>query len=263
MLPRLRATGLLWPTLVTVAGLAVLVSLGNWQMQRKTWKEALLAQIEARRTAAPVDVDTVLGAIAASAPGDGEPGSRQAAEYMRARATGRFLHEREQFYYAPDPKLGPGYHVLTPLEIAGGTPRILFVNRGFVPERLRERETRRAGLVEGPTTVTGLVRLQGETGPFTPANDPARNLWYWRDIPALGRAAFPAEDRRILPFVLDAEAEPATPGGWPKGGVTEVKLPNRHLEYALTWYGLAATLAAVYALFARGRLGTGKRARDT
>ena len=54
--------------------------------------------------------------------------------------------------------------------------------------------------------------------------------------------------------MIDAEAEPQTPGGWPKGGITLVHLPNRHLEYALTWYGLAAALLAIYGIFAHGRL---------
>jgi surfeit locus 1 family protein len=57
-----------------------------------------------------------------------------------------------------------------------------------------------------------------------------------------------------VPFFVDADAEPANPGGFPKGGVTRLTLPNRHLEYALTWYGLALTLVGVYAVFAAGRL---------
>jgi surfeit locus 1 family protein len=72
-------------------------------------------------------------------------------------------------------------------------------------------------------------------------------------------AALPAEaDRtRVLPFFVDAAAEPANPGGWPKGGVTRIDIPNRHLEYALTWFGLAATLVGVFAVFAWGRLRNG------
>ena len=62
------------------------------------------------------------------------------------------------------------------------------------------------------------------------------------------------EDRaRVLPFFVDAEAEPAPPGGWPRGGVTRLELPNRHLEYALTWYGLAAALVGVFLAFAAAR----------
>ena len=44
------------------------------------------------------------------------------------------------------------------------------------------------------------------------------------------------------------------PGGWPKGGVTLVNLPNRHLEYAFTWFGLAGALAAIFAAFVAARL---------
>lgn len=244
MLSRLSAARLLLPTLMTLMSLVVLVSLGNWQMNRKAWKDALVAQIAGRTVAAPATLSAVMDGIAAG----------RDVDYARVAVRGRFLHDREQYYYAPHPKLGPGFHVLTPFEVAAPASPILFVNRGFVREALRDPKTRQPGLLAGETTVTGLVRLQGEKGQFTPANDPARNLWYWRDIPALGAAAMPAGNREILPLVVDAEAEPANPGGWPMGGATEVKLPNRHLEYALTWYGLAAALIAVFGVYAFGRL---------
>lgn len=242
MLSRIRAAGLLWPTATTLAALAVLVALGTWQMSRKTWKDALVAQIAARTKAEPVGLQAVLAALAA----------KTDAEYTRVAVRGRFLNDRERFLYAPHQKLGPGYHVLTPLEVEGG--RIVFVNRGYVPERMRERTTRAAGLVEGETAVTGLVRMPQDKAAFAPPSDPRTNLWYWRDLPGLMASAFPAGERTALPFLIDAEAEPANPGGWPKGGTTEIKLPNRHLEYALTWYGLAAALIAVYGVYARGRL---------
>ena len=57
-----------------------------------------------------------------------------------------------------------------------------------------------------------------------------------------------------MPFTIDADARPEPPGGLPRGGVTRLDLPNRHLEYALTWYGLALTLIGVYAAFAASRL---------
>lgn len=250
MLLRLRAARLLWPTVMTLVSLVVLVSLGNWQMSRKAWKDALVQRIAARVQAEPVGLDAVKGGYTASHP----EGTEAALEYTRLRVTGRFRHDREQFIYAPHPKLGPGYHVLTPLEIAGREPQYLLVNRGYISEAVKDRAKRAAGLPAGETTVTGLVRLSGEKGGFTPPNEPEKHLWYWRDIPELARAALPDKTAAVLPFVLDAETEPANPGGWPKGGVTEVKLPNRHLEYALTWYGLAAALLAVYGVYAFGRL---------
>jgi surfeit locus 1 family protein len=63
-------------------------------------------------------------------------------------------------------------------------------------------------------------------------------------------AALGPDGGRLVPFIVDAEAEPAPPGGFPKGGTTRLELPNRHLEYALTWYGLAAALVVIFAAFA-------------
>ena len=66
----------------------------------------------------------------------------------------------------------------------------------------------------------------------------------------LARAGLP----EAVPVFVDAEARPANPGGWPRGGTTVLKLPNRHLEYAVTWFGLAATLIGVFGAFAVARL---------
>ncbi|MGE5511320.1 MAG: SURF1 family protein, partial [Bacteroidota bacterium] len=99
--------GLLWPTLSMLVGLAVLLSLGTWQLQRKTWKEGLLADIAARTKATPIPLD--------------EARRRQAAgedvEYTRVVARGRFLHDKEAFVYASGAG-GPGFHLYTPLEAA-------------------------------------------------------------------------------------------------------------------------------------------------
>lgn len=250
MLSRLRAAGLLLPTIMTLVSLAVLVSLGNWQMSRKYWKDGLVAQIAARSISQPAAPAAVLDDFAA----------RRDVEYTRLSVRGRFHNDGERFLYAPHPKLGPGYHVLTPFEITGpvASGHILFVNRGYVSEALRDRDRRKPGLVEGETVVVGLVRMPQAKAAFTPPNQPAQNIWYWRDLSGLMASAFPAGDRKLVPFMLDAEAEPAVGGrpqnAWPKGGATEVKLPNRHLEYALTWFGLAAALIAVYGVYAVGRL---------
>jgi surfeit locus 1 family protein len=67
------------------------------------------------------------------------------------------------------------------------------------------------------------------------------------------KAALGPDTGKAVRFTLDAEATPASPGGWPQGGVTRLTLPNRHLEYALTWYGLALTLVGVLAAFIFGR----------
>ncbi len=102
--------------------------------------------------------------------------------------------------------------------------------------------------------MTGLVRVPHEPGLFAPANDVAHNLWYWPDVAAMQSSAFAGMDVRASSFWIDADAQPEPPGGLPRGGVTRLDLPNRHLQYALTWYGLALTLIGVYGAFAISRL---------
>lgn len=233
-----RGIGLLWPTSAMLVALALLLALGTWQLQRRAWKEGLLEAIAARASTEPMTLEAALRGWRAG----------EDLEYARVRAAGRFRHEAERFYFAPG-KNGPGFHVYTPLETGSGA--IVLVNRGFVPERLRDRAQRGEGLPAGEREVVGLLRAPGARGWFTPDNDPARNLWFWRDLAGMADSALGADARRAVPFFLDEEARTAQT--WPKGGVTRLDLPNRHLEYALTWYGLAAALIGVYAFFAAGR----------
>jgi surfeit locus 1 family protein len=240
MLSRLRRAGLIWPTLAALAGLSVLVGLGTWQLERKRWKEDLLAKIAARTVADPVPLDRAVK-IAASG-GD--------VAYTHVSATGRFHHDKERYLYAPTPG-GLGWHVYTPLETAPG--RIVWVNRGFVPEAGKMPYKRAAGQVSGELEVKGTLRTPAGKALFTPRNDVAGNVWYWPDVSAMTASAFAPGAVTALPFVVEADAQPAPPGGLPKGGVTRISLPNRHLEYALTWYGIGLALIGVYLTFAIGR----------
>ena len=239
MLSKLRQAKLVWPTVAALAALGVLLGLGTWQLERKRWKEDLLAKIADRVASDPRPV-----ARAAELGGD--------IEYMHVSALGRFFHDKERYLYSPAPS-GLAWHVYTPLETAPG--RIVWVNRGVVPDASKAPATRSAGQVAGESQVRGLVRVPQKKTLFTPQNDAAGNLWYWADIPALTASAFPQGSAvSALPFILEADAQPLPPGGLPKGGVTRIALSNRHLEYAVTWYGIALTLVGVYLAFAINRL---------
>ncbi|AGK59282.1 Surfeit locus 1 family protein [Hyphomicrobium denitrificans 1NES1] len=251
MFARWRAAGLILPSLLTLALLPLLIGLGNWQWHRKAWKEDLIAKIDARRTAEPVSYPAALAKYVK----DGD------VEYLHVRVTGTFDHSHERHLYAPAAET-QGWHVYTPLKPEGGLPPV-FVNRGWVPDTLKDPSKRPEGQVQGPVAVTGLVRLPEHKGWFTPDNDYGANQWYWRDIDAMRWGAqgppsplqFNVENQQAYaPFSIDADATPENPGGWPKGGTTLINLPNSHLQYVVTWYGLAVTLICVFAVFARQRL---------
>ncbi len=231
-LPRSRGRRIFAGVAFLVA-LAILLSLGTWQARRLVWKEALIAEIEARRHAAP----TPLVEIDAMALQGGD------VDYRTTTATGLFQHDKERHFFATHDGQS-GFYVYTPLQLDDG--RFLFVNRGFVPYERKEPGTRLAGqIAAGPVTVNGLARakLPEKPSSLVPDNDPAKNIFYWKDLDAMAATVdLPAD--KVLPFFVDADATP-NPGGLPIGAVTQVDLPNNHLQYAVTWYGLAAALTAV------------------
>lgn len=241
VLRTLREKRLLWPGVATLLGVVFLIALGNWQMRRLEWKEGLIGSIAERAHAPPVPLATV----------EERAGMGGDVEYTRVNASGTFLNDKELYLYALDDQGEPGFDVITPLRLADGS--IALVNRGFVPNELRDPARRAAGQLSGEVNVIGLVRHPDTQGMFIPANDEAKNIWYWRDIDAMAKAAGGQDAARVHRLIIDAEAEPAPPGGWPKGGTTRLTLPNRHLEYALTWYGLAAALVGVFLAFAASR----------
>jgi surfeit locus 1 family protein len=224
----------MWLALVAgLAAFAVLIGLGTWQVERLRWKEDLLRSIEARVHAAPVPLAEVEAQYARS--GD--------VDYVPVTASGTYIHSGERHFLATW-KGASGFFVFTPLDLGDG--RIVMVNRGFVPYDMKDAARRPQGQVEGRVTVTGLARnpLDGKPSWIVPANDPGKNVFYWKDRDAMARSAGLSRSLEIVPIFIDADDSP-NPGGYPIGGVTMIDMPNNHLQYAVTWYGLAAALAGV------------------
>jgi surfeit locus 1 family protein len=236
----IRFRPLFWPTVFTVPVVLLLLGLSLWQIERLFWKRELIAQREAALAAASAAVPHALE----EAPG---------MEFRHVTDEGLFLHDKEIFLGATSEAGRNGYHVLTPLQEPTG--RVVFVNRGFIPAELKDPAKRQAGQIAGRVRVEGLLRLPPAKKPawFLPDNRPDLNYWFWVDLPAM--AAADKLDRVAL-FYIDADATP-NPGGWPKGGVTRIKLPNDHLQYAITWFSLAVALIVVYFLFHRRDAGSG------
>jgi surfeit locus 1 family protein len=212
-------------TLFCLIGIAFFTSLGVWQLERRAWKLALIAQVDARVRA------TVVAAPSLSA-----DTALTHEAYLHVKAAGHFLNDRETLVQAVTER-GPGFWVMTPFVTDAGFT--ILVNRGFVPPERRNPVARAAGQVAGETEVTGLLRLTEPKGGFLRRNDPADNRWYSRDVAAIAKARGLTD---VAPYFIDAAAMP-NPGGLPIGGLTVIAFPNHHLSYALTWFALALMLA--------------------
>ncbi len=236
-----------WLALILAgAAFALLLGLGTWQVQRLQWKEAQLATINERIHAPPLPLPDIEAKFAAG----------RDVDYWPVSATGTFLHASERHFLATHDGES-GFFVYTPLQLADG--RVVWVNRGFVPYDLKEPARRSAGQVTGAVTVTGLARnpLAEKPSAMVPDNDPAKNIFFWKDISAMSATAGLPADTGVLPFFIDTDDTPNA-GGLPVGGVTIIDLPNNHLQYAVTWYGLALALLAVVVISLRSRRKTGR-----
>jgi surfeit locus 1 family protein len=218
----------------------VLIGLGAWQLERLHWKEGLIAARQAAIAAPP-----------AALPRSAAEASLMA--FRPVRATGEFLNDREFFLGASNESGTTGYHVITSLRLDDG--KLLLVDRGWIPGALKDPTKRAAGQLAGTVTVEGLLRLgaAGKPNWFVPDNRCDINYWFWIDIEGMARCGGLHD---VLPFTVDAGPAP-NQGGYPRGGVTRVDLPNDHLQYAITWFALAIGLAAVYVIYHRGRTTAG------
>ncbi|GJE37977.1 SURF1 family protein [Methylobacterium persicinum] len=232
---------LIAPGLASLLALSILLGLGVWQIERKAWKEDLIARIVRESKAEP------------TAPPPGAAWDPQRDEFHHVRMSGHFLNDKETLVHGLAPGETPGralqgYYVITPfIRDDGGT---VLVNRGFVPTELKAQGDRTSGLIEGETAVTGILRASEPRTMFVPAPDPVRGEWFNRDVAGIAAARGLGD---VAPYLVEADAV-AGQTSWPRGGQLRVDLPNNHLQYAFTWFGIAACLVGVFGVFAWRRL---------
>lgn len=227
-----------WLVLLAGVAFAGLMALGIWQVQRLQWKLALIERVEHRAHAAPV-----------ATPGQAEWAAikRESNEYTRVQVSGVFDHSRETLVRAST-ELGSGFWVLTPLHTTAGF--WVLVNRGFVSAANRTQASRPGSTAQ--QSIAGLLRLSEPGGSFLQHNDVAAGRWYSRDVQAI--AASVGLDARpgagasvaVAPYFIDAPASQNTQE-WPRGGLTVLSFYNNHVIYAVTWFVLAAMVAAAAA----------------
>ncbi|XP_026907550.1 surfeit locus protein 1 isoform X1 [Acinonyx jubatus] len=219
---------------------ATAFGLGTWQVQRRKWKLKLIAELESRVMAEPIPLPA-------------DPMELKNLEYRPVKVRGHFDHSKE-LYMMPRTMVDPareareagrlssspesGAYVITPFRCTELGITIL-VNRGFVPRKKVNPDTRPKGQIEGEVDLVGMVRLTETRKPFVPENNPERNHWHYRDLEAMARLT------GADPIFIDADFKSTVPGG-PIGGQTRVTLRNEHMQYIITWYGLCAATSYLW-----------------
>ncbi len=219
MQPRpIHRTPIAGAAVATAIAFAILIALGVWQLERLAWKQGLLAQVDAAEHAPPQPLTTATPQL-----------------FTRVTAQGTLAGTPTALYGVDVQENHLGAQLVERLDRTGAPPLIVVL--GWVPTDMGH-----AVAVSGPATITGYIRLPDQPNWLSAADDPASRHFYTLNPKTIG-AALGAPD--AAPFTLIALGKP---GAWGQPVPAEA-LPrpvNNHLNYALTWFGLAASLAGVF-----------------
>jgi cytochrome oxidase assembly protein ShyY1 len=242
-----RRRGIVGLGIFTLLSLALLIGLGVWQLQRRVEKHALIAQLTERLAAAP-------GALPSPAQWSTLTPARD--EFRRVRFSVTYEPHPDAMVYSSgsairDDVSGPGTWAFLPARLPGG--ETVVINTGFVQNTMQDRgqqDRAVARLVTGaPVMLTGYIRFPESAGLLTPRENIARRLWFTRDHLVIARALGWGE---VAPFYIDLET-PMPESGIPKPGPLEVHLKDDHLQYAITWFGLAGAVLIAFGVWWRGQ----------
>lgn len=209
------------PLLFGLAGAAILIALGTWQLRRLDWKTGVLDELNSRIAATPLPYtpDMVL-------PQD---------KYQPVTLTGD-LNGDELHVLVSRKHVGAGYRVIAAFDDAASGQRVL-LDRGFVP--IAAKDTARPA--QSALTLTGNLHQPDDRNSATPDNDPAKNIWFARDIAQMAAALDTAP---VLVVTRSDTGQGVSP--WP---LSTEGIPNDHLQYAITWFSLAFVWLGMTALF--------------
>jgi surfeit locus 1 family protein len=226
------------PLITTIIAVIILTALGAWQLKRLAWKNDLIHQI-AERSALPSETITDCTHLQTA---------QQIQSFRSVHIHGNFDHAHN-FYLYTGPiafKGEAGYRLFTPFHCASaGT---LLVDRGWIPADYRATPEK-IYTPKGHTSIEGTLMTGEHPALFTPTNDAERNLWYWVDLPTMGKLA----NANLPPLYLmqspESERE-AVYSRYPLGRAISHSIRNDHLQYAITWFGIAIAAIVIYAVYA-------------
>ena len=232
---------LLWPTFFALPALIILLMLGTWQVNRLTWKTALIDEFKARSQAQAIYPSF------ADAP----------VEFQRIEVAGKFLHDKTVYLTGRTYEGNAGFHVVSAFQSTRGD--LFLVNRGWVSESYREPEARPFSMDEGEMVLDGIIRLSQRQGYFVPDNEPEAGFWFTMKPDEV--ASYLQLPLAQSDYYIDVVRQPEAELTLPIAAEVKIEVRNSHLNYAVTWYGIALSLIGVYFAYhhSLGRLTFGAR----
>lgn len=208
--------------IIGLAGIAVLLSLGVWQVQRLTWKQGILAEIDAKISGAPIALPAAPNVTT--------------HKYQPVEISGRFVENRIRVLVSQK-LIGAGYRIIQPFQTKD---RVILIDRGFV--KIDQIEDLR----NDQASVLGNLHWPDEVDDYTPEPDMKRDIWFARDVTALADT-LNTDPILVIAREITPDSEKVSPIPISSSGI-----PNDHLQYAITWFALAAVWAGMSGLFLIG-----------
>jgi cytochrome oxidase assembly protein ShyY1 len=231
----------------TLAMVALFVGLGVWQLQRRVEKHALIAALTERLAAAPAPLPQASQWSALTPARD---------EFRRVSFAATYQPFADAMVYGSgsavrDDISGPGTWALLPARLPSG--ETVVINAGFVQNTMQDRAQQDRAvtplITREPVTLTGYIRFPETAGMLTPPENPAKRLWFTRDHLAMARTLGWGQ---VAPFYIDL-GSPMPASGIPKPGPLDVHLKDDHLQYAITWFGLAGAVVIAFGVWLFGQ----------
>jgi cytochrome oxidase assembly protein ShyY1 len=221
--------------------------LGVWQLQRRVEKHALIAALTERLAASPVPLPPPVQWNALNPAHD---------EFRRVSFTATYQSRLDAMVYTSGSAIrtdisGPGAWAFIPARLPDGDS--VAVNTGFVPNTMQDRGLQDRALTQlithQPVVLTGYIRFPEAAGMLTPAENRDKRLWFTRDHLAMAQALGWS---KVAPFYIDLET-PVPASGIPKPGPLDVHLKDDHMQYAITWFALAAAMVIAFGVWWRAQ----------
>ena len=222
------------PTIITLVALTILLSLGFWQLQRMSFKNAVIEDLHQRTIQAPMALP--------------EAGFKvEDYIYRKVILSGRFDYSHEIFVYARDKTYNgqDGFMLFTPF--ITNDNRTIIVNRGWIPTKRKPQGLRLQSILPGDLTLTGVIMKSEQKYRFTPENDLKQNVWFYADIDQMRELI----DSSVESFYVMQITEKQDLNSTPIVNTLDFNIFNNHLSYAMTWFSFALILICIFLLYHR------------